>query len=49
MKYDKPEITVLAAAIGAIQGCGKSVIQSDNTNCGPPSTRGSASAYEADE
>jgi hypothetical protein len=46
MQYEKPEITVMASAMSAIQGCGKGNHQPDSIQCGQLP---SSSAYEADE
>jgi hypothetical protein len=47
MKYEKPEVTVMAPAMTAIQGaCAKSHGPNDS-GCGAP--RPTPTAYEADE
>ena len=46
MKYEKPEIAIMAAALNAIQGCG-SPKSSQQVDC--DSTHTPSGAYEADE
>jgi len=52
MKYEKPEIGVLASAISAVQGnCPKGGIVTDSNpgRCGGDEPHTNNSAYEADE
>ena len=46
MKYAKPEITLINAAMAAIQGSGKAGIAFDNLSL---RTHATVPAYEADE
>jgi hypothetical protein len=45
MKYEKPEVAVLAPALESIQGCDKEKHNADSCGTG----KGTPSAYEADE
>lgn len=45
MRYAKPEILVLAKAVGAIQGSPKTIMALDSNHTKPTSV----AAYEADE
>jgi hypothetical protein len=51
MKYNKPEISVIASAIAAVQSpqSDKSDPQHQDNLLGNPTTFGSTSAYQADE
>jgi len=46
MKYEKPSVTMLAAAAEVIQGAGKGPILAELVD---PNTIGTTGAYEADE
>jgi hypothetical protein len=45
MKYDKPQIVLVASAVETIQSCAKGIVSADCGNSDQP-TNG---AYEADE
>ena len=47
MKYEKPEVTVMAPAIIAIQGACAKTHGPNDSGCGTP--RPTPTAYEADE
>lgn len=51
MKYEKPEVVALGAAIGLIQSgeCSKGKPHADRSLCGPSLEESNNTAYEADE